>query len=203
VLVSPLFIFGGETIAFGIAKLFGVFRRSGSLWRTRLSQQSFGWFPVVVILIPYFIFNSGVVFEMSRSQTTDVINMPYSIALSGHRLDINTVFVKQDLAAARWLCRIPKTDEPVYVDFNTSRLFVNQVDFPCRIAGIGDEMTEVAPTGYIYLKTWNVQNKKVTFATGYATRKSVNFEDLPVFRQIIEKADTIYNNGGAEALFIE
>ncbi len=201
VLVSPLFIFGGETIALGIARLFGKFRRANNSWRTRLNQQSFIWFPVVVILIPYFIFNSGVVFEMSRSQTTDFIDMPYSIALSGHRLDLNTVFIEQDLAAARWLCKVPKADAPVYVDFNTSRLFLNQVDFPCRIAGIGYEMTEVAPISYVYLKTWNVQNREVTFATGYATRTSVNFDDLPVFRQIIEKADAIYNNGGAQALF--
>ena len=203
VLVSPLFIFGGETIALGIAKLFGKFLRASNSWRTRLNHRSFIWFPVVVILIPYFIFNSGVVFEISRSQTTDFINMPYSIALSGHRLDLNTVFTEQDLTAARWLCKVPKSDAPVYVDFNTIRLFLNQFDFPCKIAGISDEQPEIPSAGYVYLKTWNAQNKKFTFGTGYATRKSVSFDDLPVFKQIIEKTDTIYNNGGAQALFFK
>jgi uncharacterized membrane protein len=202
-LVSPLFIFGGETIALGIAKLFGVFSGASNSWRTRLNYHSFIWFPVVVILVPYFIFNSGVVFEMSRSQTTDFIDMPYSIALTGHRLDLNTVYTEQDLAAARWLCKVPKADAPVYVDYNGSKLFVNQFDFHCIIAGIIDEQPEVASTGYVYLRAWNAQNKEVTFATGYATRKSYSFDDLPWFRQLMETADSIYNNGGAQVLYFK
>jgi hypothetical protein len=52
------------------------------------------------------------------------------------------------------------------------------------------------------LRAWTVQNKKVTFATGYAARQSVSFDDLPWFRQILEKADRIYNNGGAQVLVL-
>jgi uncharacterized membrane protein len=200
-LVSPLFIFGGETIALGIANLFGAFRRARNSPGTRLNTQAFIWLPVIVILIPYFIFNSGAVFEISRSQTTDFIDMPYSIALSGHRLDLNTIFTQQDLAAASWLCKVPKVDSPIYVDFNSSRLFVNQFDFPCKIVGIGEEGKAVPSTGYVYLRAWNAENKEFTFGTGYATRKSYSFDALIFFRPILEKADTIYNNGGAQTLF--
>jgi uncharacterized membrane protein len=199
-LVAPLFVFGGEAIALGVVKLFGAFRKGFTSLRTRLNHQALTWFPVVVILIPYFIFNSGAVFELSRSRTTSFINMPYSIALSGYRLDLNTVFTEQDLAAAGWLCEIPKGDAPVYVDYNTSKLFVNQFDFPCKIRGIGYEVPEVGSNGYVFLRAWTIQNKKVTSATGYATRISVSFDDLPRFSGMIGAADRIYNNGGAQVL---
>jgi len=199
-IISPLFIFGGETITLSMVKLFRALRKGFISLRTRLDYRAFTWFPVVVILIPYFIFNSGAVFEVSRSQTTNVIDMPYSIALSSYRLDINTVFAEQDLEAAGWLCEVPKGDAPVYVDYNSSKLFVNQFDFPCRIAGISYDLPKIDSTGYVYLRAWTVQNKKVTFATGYAARQSVSFDDLPWFSEIIGTADRIYNNGGAQVL---
>lgn len=198
--VSPLFIFGGETITLGVVKLFRTFRKRFISLNRRLDYRAFTWFPIVVILIPYFIFNSGAVFELSRSQTTNVIDIPYSIALSSYRLDLNTVFNEQDLAAAGWLCEVPKGDAPVYVDYNSSKLFVNQIDFPCRISGISHDLPKTDSTGYVYLRTWTVQNEKVTFATGYAARESVNFYDLPLFRQIMERANRVYSNGGAQVL---
>ncbi len=201
-IVSPLFIFGGEAIALGVAKVSGALRKSFTSLRTRLDYKAFTWFPVVVILLPYFIFNSGAVFELSRNQTSGFIDTPYSIVLSSYRLDLNTVFTRQDLEAAAWLCKVPKADAPVYVDHNTSQLFVNQIDFPCEVGGLSSDIAKIGSTGYVYLRAWTVQNKKVTFATGYAARQSVSFDDLPWFRQILEKADRIYNNGGAQVLVL-
>lgn len=201
-IISPLFLFGGETILLGITKLLRVLRKGFISVRTRLDYQAFTWFPVIVILLPYFIFNSGAVFELGRSQTTNFIDVPYSIALSTHRLDLNTVFTRQDIAAASWLCKVSKEEASVYVDDHSGKLFVNQIDFPCKTAGITYDIPNIGSTGYVYLRAWNVQNKEVTFATGYATRQSVSFEDLPRFQQIIEGADRIYSNGGAQVLLL-
>jgi uncharacterized membrane protein len=202
VLVSPLFIFGGETLALGMVKLSAAFRKGSTSLSTRLNYQALAWFPVVVILLPYFIFNSGAVFELSRGQTTNFIDIPYSIALSSYRLDLNTVFTQQDLAAAGWLCKIPKEEAPVYVDDNSGKLFINQIDFPCEVAGVNSDIPKIGSAGYVYLRAWNVRQNMLTFAAGYATRQSVSFDDLPWFRQILEKADRIYNNGGAQVLIL-
>lgn len=77
-LLSPLFIFGGELIVLGIAKLVKMLRRGFINSRLGLNNAALLRFPVLIILIPYFIFNSGLVFELSRSQTTYFIDMPYS-----------------------------------------------------------------------------------------------------------------------------
>jgi uncharacterized membrane protein len=199
-LVSPLFVFGGETIVLSIVKLATAFRKSFASLKTRLDSQTLTWVPVIFILIPYFVFNAGVIFELSRSQTTNFIDMPYSVALSSYRLDLSTVFTQQDLSAADWLCRVPKEDAPVYVDYHSSKLFINQIDFPCRVAGVSYDIPKIDSTGYAYLRTWNVQKHVLTFATGYATRQSVSVDDLPWFRQITETASRIYNNGGAQVM---
>lgn len=201
-IISPLFIFGGEAIAMSVAKLSGALRKSFSSLRTRLDYKALTWFPVVVILLPYFIFNSGAIFELGRRQTTNVIDMPYSIALSSYRLDLSTVFSKQDLAAAYWLCKVPKEEGPVYVDDNSGKLFINQIDFPCEVVGVNSDIPKIGSTGYVYLRAWNVHKNMLTFATGYAARQSVSFDDLPRFRQVTETADRIYNNGSAQVLMI-
>jgi uncharacterized membrane protein len=201
-IISPLFLFGGELIALGVVKLFKALRRRFVSLGTRLDCQAFTWFPVVVILLPYFIFNSGAVFELGRSSTTNFIDIPYSIALSTHRLDLNTVFTRQDLAAAHWLCKVPKEEAPVYTDDPSGKLYINQIDFPCNIAGITYDIPNIGSTGYVYLRAWNVHQNMFTFATGYATRQSVSFDDLPTFRQIMERTNRIYNNGSAQVLML-
>lgn len=201
-IISPLFIFGGEAIALCVVNLARALRKSFTSLGTRLDYQALTWFPVLVILLPYFIFNSGVIFELNRNQTCSFIDIPYSVAISSYRLDLNTVFAQQDLAAASWLCKIPKEEAPVYVDDNSGKLFANRIDFPCKVAGISHDRPKAGSTGYVYLRAWNVRNREVTFATGYAIRESVSFDDLPWFRQGLEIADRIYNNGGAQVLML-
>jgi uncharacterized membrane protein len=200
--LSPLFIFGGEMIVSGIARLWGLVRKGLPSLRTKLNYQTFIWFPVVVILIPYFVFNSGAIFELSRSQTTKFIDMPYSISLSSHRLDLNTVFTLQDLAAAGWLCGIPTRETIVYVDHHGSKLFINQADFPCSSREVTYDTEGITLPGYFYLRSWNISNSALTFATGYATRQSIEFNDLTWFKPVIQDSGRIYNNGGAQVLIL-
>jgi uncharacterized membrane protein len=162
-------------------------------------------FLVLVVLIPYFIFNSGVVFELSRSQTTHFIDTPYSIALSSYRVDVTTTFTKQDTAAADWLSGVAKEDCQVYVDHHSGKLLGIQVGLPCPALEFPHDAKaeELSSPSYSYLRTWNTQKKQLTFGTGYAARQSVSFDDLPWFTQTLEKGDKIYDNGGAQILLVK
>ena len=201
-LLAPLFIFGGETIALGIVKLFRACSKGFVSLKGKLNYRTLAWFPVVVILIPYFIFNTGIIFELSRSQTIYFINMPYSIALSSYRLDLNTVFTRQDLTAASWLCKEAGGDEPVYADHHSSKLSLNPIDFPCNITEVPYNTKEIGIPGYFYLRAWNIESEALTFGSGYATRQSVSFDDLPWYRVTMKTADRIYSNGGAQVLML-
>ena len=200
-LMAPLFIFGGEVIGHGIAQLARVFRRGFASLQLNLENPVFLQFLVLVVLIPYFIFNSGVVFELSRSQTTYFINMPYSIALSSYRVDVSTVFTKQDVAAADWLSGVAEEDYPAYVDYHSAKLlgargFLNEVyHFPHDIKD-----KELFSPSYLYLRTWNTEKRMLTFGTTYAARQSISLADLPWLASKIDESSKIYDNGKAQIL---
>jgi uncharacterized membrane protein len=189
-IMSPLVLFGGELIAYGIVKLAIIIRRGFVSSRLSLESPVLLQLLVLVVLIPYFIFNSGAVFELSKSQTTYFIDMPYSIALSGYRVDLTTVFTRQDVIAADWLTAV--SNHRLHADIHGCHLFYNYQE--ARNAG------EPESSGCIYLRAWNAQNKVWTVGTAYAARQSISFDDLSWLRQAWEKGDRIYNNGGAQIL---
>jgi uncharacterized membrane protein len=193
-LMSPLFLFGGEVIGYGIVKLAGVFRRGFASLQSTSSSPAPLRFLVLFILIPYFIFNSGLVFELSKSQTTNFIDMPYSIALSSYRLDLSTVFTKQDVVAADWLSAVANPHH-LYADIHGEQL--SYTYWATRNTG------ELASSSYIYLRTWNARNKVWTVGIAYAARQSISFDDLPWLAQASEKGDKIYDNGGAQILVVQ
>jgi uncharacterized membrane protein len=216
-LTTPLFFLGGDLIVSGITRAATLFRRT-LVTGLRPTSPAPLRFVVLAIMVPYFIFNSGAVFEIFRSQTSYFIDTPYSVALSSHRIDLSTVFVRQDIAAAKWLSMEGKKDLPTYVDHHSNKLFINKVDFPQQVTELQSLVTEAFlpgsdavrdmlrdakttdPIYYIYLRTWNTQTGTLTFGSGYATRQSIAFADFPWFAEGIKAGDRIYNNGSAQVL---
>lgn len=202
-LMAPLVLFGGEVIAYGIVRLARIFRRGFASPRLSLENPVLLQFLVLAVLIPYFIFNSGVVFELSRSQTINSIDMPYSIALSSYRVDVTTTFTKQDTTAADWLIAVAGEGYNLYVDHHSTRLLgITQLGFPLKVHEFphGTKDKELSPSSYIYLRTWNTQKKMLTFPAAYAARQSINLADLPWLMQALEKSDKIYDNNSAQVL---
>jgi uncharacterized membrane protein len=204
-LMAPLFLFGGEAIAYAIDKLARIFRRGFSSSQLSLENPILLQFLVLVVLIPYFIFNSGVVFELSRSQTTHFIDTPYSIALSSYRVDVTTTFTEQDTDAADWLVkRMSEEDYTIYVDYHTDKILTWQsgLFYVRKTAWFphGAKEEELSSPSYIYLRTWNTQKRALTFSTVYAGRRSINFDDLPWLMSALEKSDKIYDNNSAQIL---
>jgi uncharacterized membrane protein len=202
-ITAPLFLFGGETIVYGVMRLMRMFRKGTDIRSITDNKPVLLRYVVLVVLIPYFIFNSGAIFELCRSQTTNFIDIPYSIALSGYRQDLNTVFTTQDLRAAYWLSNVAKDDEPVYVDHHSGKLLSNQVGHPISTKELTANTQNIDIPGYLYLRSWNTENKVLTFGSGYALRQSIRFEDLPWLNKTMETADRIYYNGGAEVLVLD
>ena len=191
-LMSPLFLFGGELIGYGIVKLGGLFRSRFVSLQSSSSPAPLR-FLVLVIMIPYFIFNSGAIFELSKSQTTYFIDMPYSIALSSYRLDLSTVFTKQDVVAANWLSAV--SNHCLHADIHSCQLFYTYHET--------QDTGESASSSCIYLRNWNTRNEVWTVGTAYAARQSISFDDLPWLKQAFENGDKIYDNGGAQILLVQ
>lgn len=71
-----------------------------------------------VLLLAYFLFTSGLVFEAVGSETIDKVDMPYSVALSDDRIGVLEVANEDDVACARWLAedRFSETSAILFMD---------------------------------------------------------------------------------------
>jgi uncharacterized membrane protein len=220
--LAPFCMLGGEAICLVLGfiwrKMAQMFR--GISWRAESKQTSLVKtedsqgalrFMALAVLIPYFLFTSGLIYEVTGMQITDRIDTPYSIALSSYRLDLAGVFYWRDGAAAGWLAE-KKTDynSKVYVDFHTFRL-LSYAGFSTssnrlstlsssQLSGFPADAKDYKNNNYIYFSTWNISKKKVTFATLPGLRTYISFDDIPGLTMAIGNKNKIYNNGGAQIL---
>ncbi len=204
-LLAPLCILGGEAIWLGISRL---------IKSAKTHNDAYLRFLVLAILIPYFLFTSGFVFEVSGHEVIDKVDTPYSIALSSHRVDVAGVFNRQDGAGAGWLSQNLDDEAAVYADLHgvkalskQTKLYGRTFYFP-QVFPPKDVSPQIFPRkdvgqvpqdSYIYLTTWNIDRQEVTVYTGIGLRRSVTFSEAEV-NEDIEGRNRVYTNGGAQVL---
>jgi uncharacterized membrane protein len=122
--LAPFCILGGEGIWLGIGSVWQRLRHAAQKTRAVKAEDNRGYlkFVTLAVLIPYFLFTSGFVYEVTGQKVTDKIDTPYSIALSSYRLDLAGVFNLQDGAAAQWLAQSVDAESKVYTDSHTQKL---------------------------------------------------------------------------------
>jgi len=204
--MSPLFVFGATTIGGWAARLL----RIGVTSRGKLVAAS-----TLLLLVPYCIFNLGIVFEAAKCQPVGYIDIPYSVALSGHRVDIATVFEQEDVDAVDWLKEQLVKDayqSIVFSDSHGARLLLQRFDVTGREGyismgynaeryGVLGDMKS-GDTGYIFLRKWNVDNNSVTSQGEYATRLVQGIGELEMVEEIIESGIVVFDNG-ARVILVE
>ncbi|MBM3175509.1 MAG: DUF2206 domain-containing protein [Chloroflexi bacterium] len=225
--LAPFCILGGETIWLGISSLWHKIRHiapgtsSAARCRPVIARQSCEpktWqsekqphsnnsdnnqthlkFVALAVLIPYFFFTSGVIFEVSKHQVTDRIDIPYSIALSSYRIDLAGVFNQQDGAAAQWLSLNVPHNSKIYVDDHTSQLLKFYGINKEQITHYPQDSDKLQDASYAFLSSWNVSKGELTFAVGPGLRRHTKTEDLPGLRDA-EHMNQLYCNGSAKVL---
>jgi uncharacterized membrane protein len=145
-----------------------------------------------VLIIPYFIFSSGIPFELSK-QDLSKVTMPYSLALSSQRLDIG-VYTDNDMKVAEYISNnsqyfSARTDiEGLLLLANFRNIYSN---FIPPYYNINDYTIDTSkPKGYIFLREWNIEHQELTLWAGSGLR---NIEPFPNWNLRI-----IYKVGNAE-----
>ena len=201
--MSPLFVIGAGVLGRGIAKLL----------RLRASATKLVIVSVLILLVPYCVFNLGIPFELDKREPTGHIDIPYSIALSSHRVDIASVFDEEDVEAADWLNdQLAEFINPptVYTDSHGGRLLLQRFDVVdptgvYRDMNIEDKyarrrygilsIIRSQDAGYIFLRKWNVDNNALTGQAEYATRISYSIDDYEILKKKIESGTVVFDNG--------
>jgi uncharacterized membrane protein len=202
--MAPFCILGGEAIWLGVRALWRKIRHvvRGFSLTSGEDNQSFLGFIALGILIPYFLFTSGFIYEVTGEEVTDKIDSPYSIALSSYRLDLAGVFYWQDGAAAQWLAQKADNETEVYVDSHNFRPLLFY-DFPGHLIHLpldARDTSELQEDSYIYFTAWNTEKKEITFAIGPGLRRHISFDDIPGLTTTIDNKNRVYSNGGAQIL---
>ena len=73
---------------------------------------------ITSILLIYFIFTSGLVFEITKSKATSKLDIPYSIGLSAERTGLTNITSKDDMECIMWLKENWDGKTPVATDYN-------------------------------------------------------------------------------------
>lgn len=196
--MSPLFVIG-------VGKL-------GSLFTgLKLNSSKVVACSVLVLLVPYAMFNQGVVFELAKMTPSGFVDVPYSVALSGWRVDIATVFEKEDIEALDWLeAYIKETgdDKLLWGDTHVARLMAQRFGWSMP-RGVSNELYiagnirsleylylyDKNDSGYIFLSKRNVETNMITYQAEYASRKSYNINDLPLLKEKLAKGKVLFDNG--------
>ena len=206
-LLSPLCVLGGEAI----------WQSSSRLFKASLSRLKFkGWlassfnfsrpspnylkFLALGVLIPYFLFNTGFIFEVARCELYNVVDTPSSAALSSYRVDMKVCNYREH-AAMEWLPGVVGETLPIYADAYGRLQYT--VALYGRFRAIPIDAKQVPQNGYIYLRTWNIDRNEMPFAIGHGQLlkfEHISLDALPELSRLINSKNLIYNNGGAQVL---
>ena len=171
---------------------------------------------VLCLLIPYFLFTSGVIFEVSKQEGISNIDMPYSIALSHSRIDMTEIPTANDIIVRDWA--VSQNLGQMLADVHGRLLFCEKVWFdwdlgtqefyPKQELYYKLERSIFRQGDFIFLSERNNKTKTLTFipisggGITSGTRTSYSFIELGLDK-IIAHSRVIYRQGEAIILEIE
>ena len=157
----------------------------------------------MILLVPYFLFTSGLIFEITGQTLVNTIDTPYSFSLTGRRLNLTLSYRLQDGAAAHWLAEHSKAGLPAYEDDLTWAIL--QLQGFSGYLGQYNRDEKPLPPAYLFFSSANNAGDLLAFTKrGYpGQREYMALTALPVLSQVVGSGQRIYDNGGARAVIIE
>jgi len=151
---------------------------------------------LLIILISYFLFTSGFIFEITKQPNVESITIPYSIGLSDHRMDLGATFTKDDVIARQYI--IDNNLFPINSDVYGSYFFSEKV-------GQREDLnwalpkTPVPLRGYIFVRSRSTQDGTLTIWNGVGCRRFVD----PSVYGIDFDENVIFQSGDSKVLEVK
>ncbi|MCP4608622.1 MAG: DUF2206 domain-containing protein [Planctomycetes bacterium] len=185
IFLSPFCIIGAEAII----------RRYRSVFETSfLGYDNVKYSFLLLILIPYFLFHTGFIFEITENSS--------NLSFDGNQkqTDNPTAWTylapmavpQTDVVACRWMGDVISTDKPVYADKNRGP----QVQAYVPMWDPWSLRPDATPGQYIFLGKWNLWEGKYISADAEAVL-SANEISLDDISPPLNARNRLYNNGGS------
>lgn len=137
---------------------------------------------VAVFLSLYIVFTLGVVFEATNQDDITMVNIPYSLAMSNQRMNINGVFGANDLSAREWLLERYKENKQTMIrsDYN-GKQFLSEVIGENVVSG------ELPSSGYyLYVTEWSSLNNTMILGKAPGLRYYYDLDEwIPEQAQLV------------------
>jgi uncharacterized membrane protein len=182
--LSPLFVIGGAFIIQNSIKI--------TMIKNKLRQNHVILILILGVLVPYFLFNTGFVYEITK-------DVPTSIPLGMERMKNDTVKIvdlyntyttEQDVVSARWYYEYKYATKKIYADWDSKLHVLNSYgmtpQYMVNSLFKNDTLLnqdELSLNYYLYLRKFNVCDN--TFET-------VNTTEI---LSLTDKSSRIYSNG--------
>jgi uncharacterized membrane protein len=161
------------------------------LSKTKLKEKYLTLIVVLVVLIPFFFFQTGFVYEVTNDESS-------SLSLSAYRFNAlqlaqGGVITEPEVAGALWLSEFAGLNRTVYEDINSGFLF-SYVGLPTGV-GLSPLSLDVVVTSdsYVYFRAYNIEIGQVF--TYYSLDVAFNASQiLPK----IETMNVVYSSGSCE-----
>jgi uncharacterized membrane protein len=160
----------------------------------------------LALIIPYFIFTSGAVFELSGSTDISRIDIPYSVPLSNHRVDMMGVFTTNDMKVRDWaVANNLATD--MYADTHAQLLLWEKAYTYWRDLRGALKTGEFKTGNYIFLSERNNESQTIILRPetgGSATGRRVSYSYNEIgMDKVVADGEIVYQQGNAFVLKVK
>lgn len=137
------------------------------------------WITTSVLLV-YFIFTSGFVFEVTKSNAAGRTEIPYSIGLSAERAGLTTLATQDDMNCFEWFNKNWDGKTEIVGDYNTYMLITANIPayFNLYYGNRSSSLTTPSDNCYIFVSSWNTKHKQYIEPPGIGLRASFPMPEL-------------------------
>jgi len=192
--LAPFCILGGEAVWLWAVSACQKLKKG-----THIGSAAGLGFVTLIVLVPYFAFTSGIIYEVTGQKVTERADLPYSIALSSYRLDLAGVLSARDGAAAQWAGRNSDNVTTAYADRHAANL-LRFYGFPGPVQELSLDINIPEEGSYLFLDSVNIGRGEITLAVATGLRQYINWNHVPGLVRIMDDANRVYNNTGAQLL---
>jgi uncharacterized membrane protein len=156
--------------------------------RKKVKEKHLGLIVVLLVLVPFFLFQTGFIYEVAKEES-------YALPLSAYRFDVKTlanrgVVSEPEVSGAVWLSQYQNLARFVYADIQSGVLF----DYIGVQNGVWLSLGVPVPSGsYVYLRQYNVYYG-VIFSS-YGSRGAFNVSQIV---PSLNSTNVVYSDGSCE-----
>ena len=152
---------------------------------------------ILVLLVAYFLFTSGFVFEVIKQPNIEQITIPYNFGLSNYRMDLGASVTEDDIKVRDYIYE--NNLYPLYTDINGAGLLGEKLGYRDDLIGTLVRKPMDLESGYVFVRSSNVQDGTFTVWNGVGCRKYV---DPMEYYGININENIIYQKGDARVIWV-